>query len=181
MDTIASRYASALLELAIENNKVNEYQKQIKFVYSVIKENPNLVDFLKCYAIDNIEKKKLIEKIFKDEVCVEVLHFMFLLIDKKRINYIDRICVEFNSVCNEYRGVLEGIIYTTSELNEEQIKKIEEKVSSKLNKKVELTNSINPSIIGGVKIVVNDTVFDNSVESRIKALKQELINGKDAR
>ena len=98
MDTIASRYASALLELAIENNKVNEYQKQIKFVYSVIKENPNLVDFLKCYAIDNIEKKKLIEKIFKDEVCIEVLHFMFLLIDKKRINYIDRICSSFNSV-----------------------------------------------------------------------------------
>ena len=66
-------------------------------------------------------------------------------------------------------------------LTEEQIQKIEEKVSSKLNKKVELTNSINPSIIGGVKIVVNDTVFDNSVESRINALKQELINGKDAK
>ena len=34
MDTIASRYANALLELAIENNKVNEYQKEIKLVYS---------------------------------------------------------------------------------------------------------------------------------------------------
>ena len=33
MDTIASRYASALLELAIESNKVDTYQKQIKFVY----------------------------------------------------------------------------------------------------------------------------------------------------
>ena len=58
MDTIASRYANALLELAIENNKVNEYQKEIKLVYSVVKENPDLVDFFKCYAIDNIEKKK---------------------------------------------------------------------------------------------------------------------------
>ena len=53
MDTIASRYANALLELAIENNKVVEYQNQMKFVYSVIKENPNLVDFFKQLLYNN--------------------------------------------------------------------------------------------------------------------------------
>lgn len=181
MDTIASRYANALLELAIENNKVVEYQNQMKFVYSVIKENPNLVDFFKCYTIENKDKKELINKIFKDEFFIEILHFMFLLIDKKRINYIERICKEFNSACNENRGVLEGIIYTIDELSESQIKKIEDNVSLKMKRKVELTNSIDPSIIGGIKIVVNDTVFDNSVANRLKSLKQELINGKDAR
>ena len=50
-----------------------------------------------------------------------------------------------------------------------------------MKRKVELTNSIDPSIIGGIKIVINDTVFDNSVTNRLKSLKQELINGKDAR
>ena len=79
MDTIASRYANALLELAIENNKVVEYQNQMKFVYSVIKENPNLVDFFKCYTIENKDKKELINKIFKDEVCIEILHFLYNL------------------------------------------------------------------------------------------------------
>ncbi len=181
MDTIASRYASALLELAIESNKVDTYQKQIKFVYSVIKENPNLVEFLKCYTIDNEEKKNLIGKIFKEEVETNILYFMYLLIDKKRVNYLDRICLEFNSACNEYRGILEGVIYTVELLNDEQIKELENSVALKLNKKVELTNSIDPSLIGGVKIVVNDTVFDNSVASRLQSLKQELINGKDAR
>ena len=39
MDTIASRYASALLELAIENDKVNTYQSQIKYVLSIYREN----------------------------------------------------------------------------------------------------------------------------------------------
>ena len=53
--------------------------------------------------------------------------------------------------------------------------------SLKLNNKVELSNSIDPSLIGGIKIVVNDTVFDNSVSNRLRALKQELINGKDVR
>ena len=87
MDTIASRYASALLELAIECDKVDTYQKQMKFVYSVIKENPSLVEFLKCYTIENDEKKNLIKKIFEGELEINILHFMFLLIDKKRIKF----------------------------------------------------------------------------------------------
>ena len=180
MDTIASRYAKALLELAIETDKVIDYQSQMKYVRSVVNDNLELIDFLKCYTIKDQDKKSLIEKIFSNDVYREILHFIFLLIDKKRISYIIRICDEFNSECNEYRNILEGIIYSVDKLTEEKISKLEESVTLKLNKKVELTNVIDPSIIGGIKIVVNDTVFDNSVASRLQALKQELINGKDA-
>lgn len=181
METIASRYAKALLELAIENNKVIDYQSQMKYVYSVIKDNPDLVEFLKCYTIDDNEKKNLIKKIFNDDIYVEILHFIYLLIDKKRINYLVRICQEFNSECNEYRDILEGIVYSVEELSEDKISKLEENITLKMNKKVELTNVIDPSIIGGIKIVVNDTVFDNSIANRLQSLKQELINGKDAK
>lgn len=181
METIASRYAKALLELAIENNKVIDYQNQMKHVYSVIKDNIELVEFLKCYTISNDAKKDLLSKIFKDDIYIEIIHFMFLLIDKKRINYLVRICQEFNSECNEYRNVLEGIIYSVENLDEEKIKRLEESVALKLNKKVELINVIDSSLIGGIKIVVNDTVFDNSIANRLQSLKQELISGKDAK
>ena len=109
------------------------------------------------------------------------MHFIFLIIDKKRINYLDKICVEFNSECNEYRNIFEGTIYSVERLNEKQIKEIEESIALKLNKKVELSNVLDSSLIGGIKIVVNDTVFDNSIVNRLQSLKQELINGKDAK
>ncbi len=181
MDTIASRYASALLELAIENDKVATYQKEMKYVYSVIKENIDLPPFLNCYTIENKDKKDLIEKIFKNDVSIEILHFIFLLIDKKRINYLSNICLEFNSECNKKRGVLEGTIYSIEPLNEDKIKQIENSVASKLQNKVELNNKLDSSLLGGIKVVINDTVFDNSIANRILALKQELLNGKDAR
>ena len=155
MDTISKRYAKALIEIAIEESKVYEYQSQMKFVHSVIKENSELVTFLKHNSI-------------KDN-------------DKKRINYLSQICRDFNSECNNYRGILEGVIYSTEVLTNEKIEKLERSVSLKLNNKVELSNSIDPSLIGGLKIVVNDTVFDNSVVNRINSLRQELINGKDVR
>ena len=58
MDTIASRYAKALVELAIENNKVIDYQNQMKFVYSVIDSNKELIDFLKFYTVEDNAKKE---------------------------------------------------------------------------------------------------------------------------
>jgi F-type H+-transporting ATPase subunit delta len=181
MDTISTRYAKALIELAIEENKVSDYQSQMKFVHSVILDNSELVTFLKHNSIKDNDKKDLISKIFKDNVNVNVLHFIYLLIDKKRINYLSQICRDFNSECNNYRGILEGVIYSTEVLTNEKIEKLERSVSLKLNNKVELSNSIDPSLIGGLKIVVNDTVFDNSVVNRINSLRQELINGKDVR
>ena len=181
MDTISTRYAKALIELAIEENRVSDYQSQMKFVHSVILENSELVTFLKHNSIKDNEKKDLISKIFKDSVHINVLHFIYLLIDKKRVNYLSQICRDFNSECNNFRGNLVVVIYSTEVLDLDKIKKLEESVSLKLNNKVELSNSIDPSLIGGIKIVVNDTVFDNSVSNRLRALKQELINGKDVR
>ena len=126
MDTIASRYAKALIELAKENDKVEIYQKQIKYVHSVIKENKELVEFLKCFTIEPSNKKDLLNKIFRNDLDLEVMHFLFLIIDKKRINYLEKIFIEFNSECNEYRNILEGIIYSCDSLDETQINKIEE-------------------------------------------------------
>lgn len=181
MDTIASRYAKALIELAKENDKVEIYQKQIKYVHSVIKENKELVEFLKCFTIEPSNKKDLLNKIFRNDLDLEVMHFLFLIIDKKRINYLEKIFIEFNSECNEYRNILEGIIYSCDSLDETQINKIEESVALKLNKKVELSNIIDTSLIGGIKVVVNDTVFDNSIANKMQSLKQELLNRKDVR
>ena len=181
MDTVASRYAKALLELASENNKVETYQKQVKYVHSVIKQNKDLIEFLKCYTVESSNKKDLLSKIFKDDIDLEVLHFLFLIIDKKRINYLEKIFVEFNSECNEYRNILEGVIYSFEELNDKQISEIEESVALKLNKKVELSNVIDSSLMGGIKVIVNDTVFDNSIANKMQSLKQELLNGKDVR
>lgn len=178
MDTIASRYAKALFELAKENDKVEIYQKQIKYVHSVIKENKELLEFLKSYKIKSSNKKDLLNKIFKDDIDLEVIYFLFLIIDKKRINYLERIFLEFNSVCNEYRDILEGVIYSYEELDRRQINKIEESVALKLKKKVELSNVIDTSLLGGIKVVVNDTVFDNSIANKMQSLKQELLNGK---
>ena len=113
------------------------------------------------------------------KVHVYVLHFLCLLVDKKRERNIEAVCEEFNSLCNDYFNVLEGVVYSTKALTKDQINNIEESIRIKLNKKVELTNKLDSSLIGGLKVVVGDTVFDNSLQHKMEALKNELLQGKD--
>ena len=84
---------------------------------------------------------------------------------------------DFNTKCNDKQNILEGTIYSVIELNEDQISRIEQVISKKLDKKVELKNEINSSLIGGVKVVINDMVFDGSITNRIESLKNSLTKG----
>ena len=103
--------------------------------------------------------------------------FIDVIFDNNREKNLIQILNDFNTKCNDKQNILEGIIYSVIELNEEQISRIEQVISKKLDKKVELKNEINSSLIGGVKVVINDMVFDGSITNRIESLKNSLTKG----
>ena len=80
-------------------------------------------------------------------------------------------------MCNHYLHIKEGIIYSTEILSHEQIKKVEDKLSKIINAKVELTNQIDEKLIGGIKVIVDEKVFDGSIKNKLEKLKSTLISG----
>ena len=91
-----------------------------------------------------------------------------------RFNIINRIVKEYVEISNDELGVLEGIVYSTIELTRGEISRLEESVSKKLSQRVELTNHIDMSLIGGIKIVIHDHVFDGSLKGKLESLKLNL-------
>ena len=81
----------------------------------------------------------------------------------------------FNSYCNQYRGVSEGLIYSTLKLDQTVIDQIEKKISKIEGSKVELKNVIDPSLIGGVKVVIKDRIYDGSIKHNIEMMKKDLL------
>lgn len=179
MEQIAKRYAKALFDLAIEENLLSIFKTQVKEIFEVYQDNQELREFLLSLGVPNDAKKEFFEKLLKDKVHPYIIHFLCLLVDKKRERNIDSICEEFNSLCNEYFKVLEGVVYSTKLLSKDQINDLEKSIELKLNKKIELKNKLDSSLIGGLKVVVGDTVFDNSVQRKMEALKNELLQRKD--
>lgn len=174
MDSLYVRYSNALLSLAKEENKVNEYKEAIKSLHEFFLSNEDVFTFLKSYFANEEEKYQLVDKICEPFKLKSLSPFIKLLIKKHRISSFGYIAQEFISNCNETIGISEGFVYSTSPLNQKQIEDIEDAISTKMNQKVELTNKIDTRLIGGVKVVVHDHVFDGSIKYKLETLKQKL-------
>ena len=176
MDSLYSRYASALFSIALEENQVDFYRKEIKVIRKIFLENEDLIHLFSSYFIDDKEKNDVVDKIFSNEN-INIVNFIKIIIHNKRTISIIKIFDEFIKDCNQHLKIKDGIIYSVNELNQKQIKDLEKAIEAKLNYQVELINVIDKKLIGGFKIQVEDQIFDGSIKNRLENLRNSLISG----
>lgn len=174
MKEITSRYAEALFSLKRESSSLEESQLEVKELIKVLKENPDFSVLLSSSYKDFEQKEQIIDKVFKG-VDEEIKTLMKIVVKNHRGQYLTEIFLEFNSLVNEYRGVLEGLVYSTEPLSESQLAKLNSVISEKESRLVELKNIIDPTLIGGVKVVINDHIYDGSIKHHIEDMKLALL------
>ena len=175
MSVIGDRYAESLFDLAKEENKVTQYLDDIKLVGEVLGSDPQIVQFFNHVLIENEKKIQLLDQSFKGNVDQYVLNFLKLLVQSRRIRYIDDIVKSYIKLSNQYLGIEEGMIYTPYELTDQQIQDIEKAISQKENKKVTLKVSIDPSLLGGIKVQIANRIYDGTIKNKVEMLKKELL------
>ena len=175
MSVVGDRYAESLFDLAKEENKVTQYLDDIKLVGEVLDSDPQIVQFFNHVLIENDKKIQLLDQSFKGNVDQYVLTFLKLLVQSRRIRYIDDIVKSYIKLSNQYLGIEEGMIYTPYELTDQQIQDIEKAISQKENKKVTLKVSIDPSLLGGIKVQISNRIYDGTIKNKVEMLKKELL------
>ena len=173
MEEIISRYGLALYSIALEENKIVELQSEAKTVKKILKENSEYCSILNSAFLPMEKRISLVDETFKN-IDIDLKNLIKVVVNNSRSTYLIDILQSFNSYCNEYRGVDEGIVYSISPLDESIIQGIEEKISKKENVKVELINKIDPSLIGGVKVVIHDHIYDGSIKNTLELMKQKM-------
>lgn len=176
MESIASSYGLALFEIAKEEDRLKEFKQDLEFIQEALDQSH--LKFFNQKMISQEDRIALLEKCFKENVQPMVLNFLKLLVVKGRMTNLFEIIKEYKELYNSALGIVEGIVFSTSILSEDQIKGIETAVSKKEGKKVLLTSKIDESLIGGIKVVIEDHVYDGSIKNKITSLQSELLKGK---
>lgn len=175
MSVIGDRYAESLFDLAKEENKVTQYLDDIKLVGEVLDSDPQIVQFFNHVLIGNDKKIQILDQSFKGNVDQYVLNFLKLLVQSRRIRYIDDIVKCYINLSNQYLGIEEGTIYTPYKLTDQQIQDIEKAISQKENKQVTLKVAIDPSLLGGIKVQIANRIYDGTIKNKVEMLKKELL------
>ena len=171
---IAQNYASALLSLAIDDNKVIDYQKEGKELKKIIKDNPDLILLLDSRFLSVEERMNNVETLLKG-FSLDIINFIKIIVKHNRVSYLEDILEAFNSLCNENQDIVEGLVYSAFPLGEETLLKIKNKISQIENHEVDLIPRIDPSLIGGVKVVINSHVYDGSIKNQLEQMQISLL------
>ena len=174
MENVASRYGLALYSLALEENKIDSWQTDVKTLKGIFLENPDFIMILGSSFISLEERIEMLEKTLKG-VDKNIVALIDVIMENNRTDLLIDVFDSFNSYCNQYRGVSEGLIYSTLKLDQTVIDQIEKKISKIEGSKVELKNVIDPSLIGGAKVVVKDRIYDGSIKHNIEMMKKDLL------
>lgn len=174
MDAIARRYAESLFDLAKEEHAIEAYQKDMQKI-AVVFRDESFVRFFSHVALTDDIKIEILNKSFYKQVTHYVYNFLLLLIKKRRIRYIEGICQEFQSLCNDYFGIKEGKVYSAFSLTDKEIERIEKAISIKVKKKVKLRMVIDEKMIGGIKVDIDNHIYDDSLSYQLESLRKELL------
>ena len=173
---VGKRYAEALFEVADEANKLEKYKEEIKAVADIFSQNPKLEIIFTHPRVTKNEKKEMIKELFDGRVSKEIVNLCYIVIDKNREKYIQDISDSYLELSNDKLGIVEAKAYTAVSMSEEELTKLQEKLSSSLGKKVELENLIDESLVGGVLVKAGDQVIDGSIKGVMNGLEKELNN-----
>ncbi len=175
MAQISKRYATSLFELAIEANAVDAYSEQAQGLITALLSSAELVTALRHPGISKDEKCNIIDAAFGNALSGEVAGLMRLLIRKSREEYIQSVLEDFIGLVNEHKAVTKAQIVSAVPLSEKQLEDIVKTLSAKLKKRIVAEMTTDPSLIGGLRILVDGMVIDSSVKRKINDFKKECI------
>ena len=171
----AIRYAKAMYDIANEENSINEVYKDMNFINELSSGSLDFKNLLSNSQINFQDKKKLILSLInQSNALTEKL--IDLLIHNKRVKIIGDIASSFIQLYNKHNNIKEATIITASPINNQLESKILSMINIKDAKSVNLTNVVNPNIIGGFIIRFDGKEYNASVKQNLNNLKTELTN-----
>ncbi len=167
---VAIRYALAIYDIAVENNKVLEINETLDSLLNLYEKDKEFKNLMLHPLIKREEKKKIANGVFSDadETSKNIIDY---LIDKDRMSIIRFIATEYLKIYYKENNEISVTATFPKEINEEQRKKLLQKLENKTGKKVVLDIKIDDSIIGGGIVRINDDVIDGSIKRQMENIK----------
>lgn len=167
-------YSKALFEIGIEGKSLDELYGEITQLSEIFSKNPELTKLLSTPTITLDEKFALLSKLFGGKLSQDGYSFLCILVEKHRADKLDKIAGEFKQLYNEHNGIMEIIVTTAEPLKPELREKLIDKLHKNTNKRIELVERVDKSLLGGIVLNYGNTQMDASVKSRLEALSAQL-------
>lgn len=173
-DVLARRYADAFFSYASQTCGEEKAVEDFIGVRALLLENrEQILNFLDTPSITLLEKEAFIDKFFCEGFSGELRQFLRLLLKKDRIDKLWDIA-EYIRVNYLYGQRTRALLKTSFPLELDLIQLIIERLEKKFQRRLKLYIELDGNLLGGVKVIMGNTVIDGSVRKRLEGLKTKL-------
>lgn len=174
---IAKRYARSLVGLSIEMDRLDAVKKDMDLLDSLCSHNRDFLLFLKNPIIHSYQKLKILKKILKDSIDDITFRFIDIVTRKSREDVLPEIAVEFLVQYRKYRKIEVVEVTTPVRLDKKLRAEFESLAKNHIEKgwTVDLIEKVDKELIGGYIVRIGDRQIDDSVSSKLRDLKKQLI------
>ena len=173
--TDGKEYGRALFLLTEECGTTEQVAEDVKVARTAFIENPDFIKLLNTPALSADERVEIADKAFTS-LDTNLLNLIKILTQNHMPGAFVKAADEYLSLYDDSRGILRVEAISAVALSPEQLRALEEKLNATLCKTVIITNIVDKSILGGMKLRYGDRQIDGSVRTRLDKFEEALKN-----
>jgi F-type H+-transporting ATPase subunit delta len=169
---IARRYGGVLFELAHENKALKDVLQDLNLLRNCIEAEP--VEWLRVASpsLPLYTQRKVMESLMHSLKLRKIMKdFLMVLCQNRRLPDVNPIFDEFLERVKRAEGIMDGVLETSLELSDKEMKDLHNSLTSQLGKKIHLHQEINENLLGGVVLRIGSLMIDRSTRTRLNKLK----------
>lgn len=177
MKALAQRYASALVDVALENKQADRVKEELAGFATMVRESPELHAFLSNPSIARASKHAAIEQLVARMGASRTLrNYLFVIVDQRRAGMLPEIEQAFSALLDARQGVMQATVTSAADLTEGERAELDAALEKLTGKIVQAQFNTDPALIGGAVVKIGSTIYDGSVRAQLDRLRARMIS-----
>ncbi len=174
--SLARRYARAVFELGTAAGNLDKLGADLRSLANAMKVSDELASALTSPAIRRADRRKILDGILaRIGVQPQTKNLVYLLLDSERLGSIIALSREVDAMIEAKSGRVSADVVSAKPLDDQQLSQITAALEKLSGKKVDITKREDPALLGGVVAKVGDVVYDGSLRTQLRTLRDELV------
>ena len=174
MTDTGTLYGRSLYDLSVSESIEDEIMEEMGMVRSLFEENPDYVRLMLEPSIPKKERLSLLDEAFSGQIHPYLLSFLKILTENGLLREF-RSCEKcFRSQYNEAHGITVVSVVSASALDEDQRRRLTERLETMSGKTVILNTKVDPELLGGMQVEMEGKLYDGSVKGRLAGIRRKL-------
>jgi F-type H+-transporting ATPase subunit delta len=173
---IAVRYAQAFFQLGKDNAALLDVMHDdCKFLLDSMNSSEGFIDFFSNAIIMPGKKKGALKEVFQNQLHPHTLSFLNLIIDNNREKFVKNMLLGFIDFYRKHKGIKSITIITAVPLEPSFLNEIRKVIQNQYHCNVEMDCRVNDEILGGLILMIDGKMIDNSITGQLRAMKKQMM------